>query len=145
MSTPATGTSKADLPKFVRTKLLQNAAIHYNLDQELIFITGDKLELCIRKHSTALSDKFQWVTPAGLLISFVITFVTCDFKDALWLKASVWQAFFMFLSVATLGWLIVALIRSFRFKTSIEILIKEIKQLSGNLPDQVEEAQDLEG
>lgn len=79
--------------------------VHSNTKQELIQISEDKLKLILIEHGTLLEKKGSWVTPFSILLTILIVFATTEFKK-FYFDASTWQAFFLFISLATFIWLL---------------------------------------
>ena len=131
---------EVEFTEALTSRLLQNAKFHFNLDQEIITITGDKLELCLRKHIGCVAAKGQWLTPASLFLTFVASLVASTFHDAIGIKGNVWEAIFWILCVGSFVWFVIAGFRAYRLDTSIETLIKEIKKLSATLGEQQNKA-----
>lgn len=131
-----TDTPEAKFTDAVGPHLIENARYHVNLEQEVIIITGDKLELCLRKHIGCVAARGQWITPASLFITFIATMSASTFHDALGMKANVWEAIFVILACASGIWLAISIVHIFRFRTSLEALVKEIKKISDVLSNQ---------
>jgi len=100
--------------------------IYDNRSSEVIKITVDKLRLIHVEYLRDMEKKKNWIAPLGILLTLIITFVTTDFKKAVF-QASTWQAFFIMAIVLTIGWLVVALVQAARSKT-VDGLIETIKQ-----------------
>jgi hypothetical protein len=96
------------------SELMKDSSISMNVRQEFIVTTADKIKLCMIKHSVALANKRAWISPAGIAVTLVAAIVTSNFKRALWLDAQTWQAAFCLVLLASLAWLVVAVIRAGR-------------------------------
>lgn len=119
--------------KFTRplgSELLKDCVFHSNLKQEVIIVTSDRLELCLRNHLDSVAAKAAWITPASLLITFVATLCASTFHDVFNLKAAVWEAIFVLLSLVSAIWLVYVVWRARNTRTSLEALIKEVKKIS---------------
>ncbi|AVX22793.1 hypothetical protein DA456_04990 [Pseudomonas syringae pv. atrofaciens] len=103
------------------------ADIHENTSQELISITSDKLKLVLIEHLDLTENSRLWHTPASLVVAVALVLLTSSFKDSLGVPAATWQAFFMFLLVAFVLWLLYALSK-LRKRYSIDQLIEKIKK-----------------
>ena len=68
--------------------------IYDNRSSEVIKITVDKLRLIHVEYLRDMEKKKNWIAPLGILLTLIITFVTTDFKKAVF-QASTWQAFFI--------------------------------------------------
>lgn len=99
--------------------------IHGDLSQEVVRITVDRMCLILHQHRDGIQRNHDWIAPAGILLSFLLTFVTTDFKE--WfLPAATWQAVFVISAVLTAGWLIRSLAKRAKAPT-LEDLIQKLK------------------
>lgn len=114
--------------------ILKNSKVQSSLGEIIIISTEDKIELCLMKHLSDLEQKNQWITPFGLLLTVILTFLTTDFKEWIFPK-EMWQAVFFIAAVIFLGWLLIAIRRAWRIKTVKDILA-EIKKSSIKLDDE---------
>jgi hypothetical protein len=108
--------------------LNENLIFRTNVSQEVITTTRDKIELVLLKTEKCLVEKNAWVTPLGLLVTCGVTLMTTDFKDAMGLDASVWNAVFILATIACILWLIKTLYTRFknREKGDINEIINSI-------------------
>lgn len=90
-------------------ELSKNLTIHKNVKQEIIITTADKIKLVLINTREILSSQRDWWTPAGLLISFIATLCTADFKNTFGLEKNVWHAIFIILTISTSIWLLISL------------------------------------
>lgn len=97
----------------VGDELSKNMTFHTNVKQEVILTTADKLRLVLHDTHKHLSAKRDWVTAGGLLVSFLTTLCTSDFRDAYGLKKSSWEAIFVVASILSGLWLIKTLYQLF--------------------------------
>ncbi|MFM4868119.1 MULTISPECIES: hypothetical protein [Aeromonas] len=109
-------------------KTIDVAAVHTNLQQEIIQITEDKLRLVLNEHVSSIEQSKGWISPFGILVTILVVFATSDFKKA-YFEASTWEAFFMMSAVLTTIWLARSLISAWKAK-SVSDLINEIKNQS---------------
>ena len=109
-------------------KFRQTNTIHWNLEQDTIITTEDKLSLCLYKNIDRLDVKRKWWTPSALLVTLVLALTTAEFKDQFAIPAATWQAFFLLLVVVTVLWTVVAIWKATRVKVSVESIVSEIKQ-----------------
>jgi hypothetical protein len=103
---------------------------HSNVGQQYITVTEDKLKLVLRDAKTALAAQRDWWTPGGLLISFIATLSTAEFKETVFgVTPSVWHALFLVLTVVSALFLVRSLYLLFKHSedASIENIIKNIK------------------
>ena len=106
----------------------QTNTVHWNLEQDTIITTEDKIRLCLHKNINRLDAKRRWWTPSALLVTLVLALTTAEFKDQFTLPAAVWQAFFLVLAVVSLIWTVMAIWKATRVKVSVESIVSEIKQ-----------------
>ena len=95
-------------------ELSKNLTIHKNVKQEIIITTADKMTLVLTNAKEILTSQRDWWTPAGLLVSFIATLCTADFKTALYLPKEFWHAIFVILTIANIIWLIITLIKLYK-------------------------------
>lgn len=100
----------------IGNELSKNMTIHTNVKQEIIISTSDKIKLVLIKTRKILLSQRDWWTPFGLLISFIATLCTADFKEALGLDKNVWHALFLLLTIASAIWLLIALYKLWKNK-----------------------------
>lgn len=106
----------------------RRSTVHINVGQEMVVITTDKLRLRLIEQRDCLADKKEWLTPLGLLLSFVATLAAADFHDFVF-KAPVWDALFILGSIASGVWLVKAGWKAWsnRKLGSLDALIERIK------------------
>lgn len=100
--------------------------VHGKLDQDVVQITVDKLSLILHKHSKDIEKRKSWVAPLGVLLTFLISFLSTDFKDNIF-KADTWKAIFVMSSAISAAWLIYESSAAYKSK-SIEDLVEKIKK-----------------
>lgn len=93
--------------------IVSNSAITFNLGQNVISTTEDKIRLAVLTHLGRIEQRQGWVAPAGIFITILAAFVTADFKDA-WLPAATWRAIFVMSGIMSFVWLAVAIVRALR-------------------------------
>jgi hypothetical protein len=76
-----------------------------------------------------LTAQRNWWTPAGLLVSFVATLCTADFKEALGGSKEFWHAIFVLLTISSAVWLLISLRKLYRNwgQDNLENIIEKIK------------------
>lgn len=87
-------------------ELSKNLTIHKNVKQEIIITTSDKIRLVLLNTKEVLTAQRDWWTPFGLLISFVTTLCTADFRDSFGLTKEFWHAIFIILTLVSSLWFI---------------------------------------
>lgn len=115
-------------------ELSKNLTIHKNVKQEIIITTADKIKLVLINTREILTSQRDWWTPAGLLISFVTTLSTADFKDALGVSKQFWNALFVLLTIASAIWLIKSLYKLYKNwgQDDLAIIIEQIQLKNSN-------------
>lgn len=100
-----------------------------NTKSDLIEITEDKLENILIKFLSDYRNSTIWLTPLGIFLSLLITFLTADFKKFLDISKDIWCAIFYVALAISLVWTLyssVMAIINYK-KTKIEYLITKIK------------------
>jgi hypothetical protein len=105
--------------------LVDVKSVNFNVSQDLIVTTEDKVSLCLKEHLEYVEKKRAWVTPLGIFLTIIATLVTTTFKDV-GLSADTWQAIFIIIGVLSFGWFISAAYKSRKART-IEDIIKKLK------------------
>jgi anaerobic C4-dicarboxylate transporter len=110
-------------------ELSKNLTIHKNVKQEIIISTADKIKLVLISTKQVLTSQRDWWTPFGLLISFITTLLTSEFKETIGLSKDFWQAIFVLLSIFSFIWLIKTLIKLIKNwdKDNVDTIIEQIK------------------
>jgi len=108
------------------TQIVQNTTLHLNLSQEAIVITEDKVRLCLIQHLGKIEARKEWIAPAGVVLTLLITFATTTFRD-FGLKADVWQAMFVIATLLSVVWLLRAIWRAWKAPTVADVVL-EMKQ-----------------
>jgi hypothetical protein len=128
MSDTNPGNQQMQMIDFAGKVLQKSSQIHFNLDQEFIVTTDDKIRLCLIKHTDRLEKRKAWITPLGIFITLAIVFPTTTFSP-FFLDANTWEAIFIVATFLSFIWLIRTLFQ-LRKATSIQNVIDEIKRSS---------------
>lgn len=86
----------------------------------------DKLRLCLTQRLEAMERRREWIAPAGILVTLILTLASTSFRDFI-LPKDTWGAIFILASVACLAWLGHSLWR-LRGCPSVEDVVAEIKR-----------------
>jgi hypothetical protein len=78
-------------------QLIQSVA--YNVQQDLIVVTRDKVELCLTKHVKSMEQRHAWLLPFGVFFAAIGALATSSFHAALGLKAEMWNAIYILIAV----------------------------------------------
>ena len=109
--------------------LVNVSDVHFNVSQEVIITTEDKIRLSLSKQLKKMEKKRSWITPLSMLISFTLILITAGFKDA-GLDAATWRAIFIIADVASFVWLIYSIkdaLSSVKIEDVIDGLKKDYK------------------
>lgn len=109
------------------------SAIHSNTELTLIQITEDKLRLVLTDHLSSVEAKRRWHVPLGVLLALIPMFLTSDFKDFANVEKSAWKAFFMFVTLGALAWLVMTIRGAFKSCT-LDQLVEKVKNISRTTP-----------
>ncbi len=111
------------------------AIINQNYTSDIIVISEDKVEIILLKHLEIIKGYHSWSTPAALVISLGITFLTAEFnKSFLTVPPNVWAIIFTCILIISIYWLIRDGIKAMKNskKRSTNYLINEMKASSSN-------------
>jgi hypothetical protein len=73
-----------------------------------------------------MEKKREWLTPLGILVSVILTFVTSTFKD-FGLEAATWKAVMIIWGMFALGWLIYSVKHALQ-SAKIEDIVDKLKK-----------------
>ena len=90
-------------------ELSKNLTIHKNVKQEIIITTEDKIKLVLINTKEIMTSRRDWWTPFGLLVAFITTLCTADFKTAFSLSKEFWHAIFVLLTIFSAGWFVMTI------------------------------------
>lgn len=115
-------------------ELSKNLTVHKNVKQEIIVTTADKIKLVLINTKEILTAQRDWWTPFGLLISFITTLCTADFRDAFKLSKEFWHAIFVLLAIASIIWLIRCFYKLYKNwgEDNLDKIIEKIKLKTEN-------------
>lgn len=102
-----------------------------NLPTTVIVIAEDRATICLQRHLGHMERRNEWHTPAGLVISLALTLATAEFRNTLFLEAPVWKAIFVLCTIASIFWLVKALVHLKKSRT-VDDLIADFKTQSEN-------------
>lgn len=103
--------------------------VHQNVTQELVVVTEDKIRICLSNYKDRIGSKRAWIAPLGILLTIIIAFPTTDFKEQFEIPASTWQAFFMFVGLASFIWLLTTTKAAFQ-SAKLDDVISDLKKES---------------
>lgn len=97
-----------------------------NTQSNIIRLNDDKLKVILYENKETITKNINYITPLTLLISFILTFCTTDFKEFAKIPATAWQGFYLFCGIASLIWLVIEL-KKIKKAITIDELINKIK------------------
>ncbi len=110
----------------VAGQIIRDTSVDFNVRQNLIVITEDKVCLCLQRHLERLGAKRGWIAPAGILITILATFATTTFHP-FYVGGATWEAIFIVAAVLNLYWLIRSGVAAWKGST-IEDVVGEMKR-----------------
>jgi hypothetical protein len=119
--------AKATFDAAISEQIVQGSKTHWNVSQDVIVTTEDRIRLCILGHLTTLAEKGGWVAPVSLFFTFATAMTTADFRNFV-LPAATWHAVFAICTLLTGLWSVYAIIRAYRVKGDIDTLVQAIKR-----------------
>jgi hypothetical protein len=120
---------QATKPSFtgvISGEIISKSTVHYNLGQDVIIITEDRMRLKIDKHLRKISEARFWVTPLSVVVPIVLALLTADFHDWL-LGATLWKSIFLLAAMGFGVWTIVAIVKAVSNRTNVDDLIHDLK------------------
>jgi hypothetical protein len=108
------------------SEILRTSEVHFNVREQYVVTTEDKIRLCLSQHLSAMEQREAWVAPATTLLALVGAIVTAEFKDVVFSKYT-WQALFVGFSLLCGAWLAWALIRR-RRAPSMDDVVHQMKK-----------------
>jgi hypothetical protein len=102
--------------------------IYNNTGQELIYVTRDKVELCLMKYVDTVEKRNVWTTPLAIFLTILLTFATTSFKTFVF-GPEMWQAAFLIIAALSFGWLIYSLVKRPKAK-KIDDIIEALRSSS---------------
>lgn len=102
--------------------------IHKNISQEIIIINIDRLKLILQDHHAKIKRSTDWINPVAIFIALLLADLTATFNDFMGIKAPVWEAIFLLLTVVAAFYLLSSIVNIFRKGSSIEDVIDNLKE-----------------
>src|SRR5438128_7583147 len=109
-------------------QILTVSHVHRNVEQEVIVVTVDRAELCLRNHLSRMNAANGWQTPVGICLSLILTLTSATFHDSFGLPAATLQAMFILATIATAFWAAISGFRAWRMHTTLEEVLAELKK-----------------
>ncbi len=127
-------TTNIDLNSDIGSQLV----VHKNLSQEIIsqeiiIVNIDRMKLILQEHNAKLKRNTDWINPLAIFIALLLADLTATFNtDFIGIKAAVWEAIFILLTVIAALYLLISFINLCRKGSSIEDVINHLKEHSHN-------------
>jgi Flp pilus assembly protein TadB len=119
----------------IASRLMENANVNWNIAQEVIITTEDKVRICLLENLKRIERKSGWMAPLGILIAIFTTLTTTTFNNVL-LDSSTWRAIFLLVGGASLIWLIISVVQALCSKKVDDVVI-ELKKGSKKILDDI--------
>lgn len=98
-----------------------------NVSSDIIRITEDKLRLKVGEYEKSLAHSYDWIGPAGIVITIVLAMLTSDFKYRFGVTAKAWNIIFSTCFVFAFCYTIWVIIKAFK-RMSIDDFIDGLKK-----------------
>jgi len=121
-------TNKATFQESLSNELVQNSKIYFNLNQDVIVTTEDKLRLCLQNYIKSLIKKEGWIAPLTLCIMFLLVFASSNFHDNFIFSADTWKAIFIICVIVSALWSLKAIYCAITTRKPLDNLISDIKK-----------------
>ena len=126
MSKPIHRIEQSQIVNFAGQLIQQTSKVHFNLEQEFILTTDDKIRICLTDHLSRMEKRTSWIAPLGVLLAILVVFPTTTFKSFI-VSAETWEAIFIISAILSFVWLIKNLWQA-RVSTSMDKVIDDIKR-----------------
>lgn len=110
----------------ITNQLVEVSTVNFNLSQEIIVTTKDKVENVLLRHLERMESRRCWIAPLGVLITILFTLITSTFKDY-GLSADTWRAIFIVVGGLSFVWFLWS-IREAMKSEKIEDIVEELRQ-----------------
>lgn len=126
-----TNGKKADEPEisevnFSSEQLTKITKIHFNVSQEVVITTEDKIRLCLSEHLKNMEKKKNWLIPLSFFIPIITTLITANFEN-IGLDATTWRAIFIIAGLISFIWLLISAIEAMRSE-KLEDIVEQLKR-----------------
>jgi len=91
--------------------IFSDISVNYNVVQDVVVISSDRLELIFRDFRKSIIDNTKWELPLGTFITSLITLSASDFQNFLNIKAIYWESIFWLIMLISLVILVTGLVR----------------------------------
>jgi len=97
---------------FIVAEFEKNVTMHTSLQHDVVTTTTDKLRLRLAEFERNSARLRDWVTPAGITLTFAASLATSNFKDFLGVAGTEWHAIFIILLFFSMLWLVSAIVKA---------------------------------
>lgn len=129
MKSPSGKITTKFLNEDIQKRIAQETNIYFNLGQNAIVTTEDKLKIVLMTCLPKIESRRAWIAPTGILVAIVTAIVTASFKDFLFIDAATLKALFYFFALTCLGWLVMTFIKVEK-APSVETILLDMKRSS---------------
>lgn len=116
----------------VHRRIANETTIVFNVAQDVVMTTKDKLRLVLNDYLGKLVRTTDWLSPLALCLGIVLQLATTDFKDKTFgVDGVAWRTIFVLVGVAALVrtvWVLVALKR----RVTVETVVDQICEAQPN-------------
>jgi hypothetical protein len=102
---------QAQIVTYAGQLIQKTSRVHFNVGQEIVVTTEDKIRLCLTNHLTRIEKRKAWAVPLGILLTILVVFPTTSFQAFIF-RAETWEAVFLMTGALSLFWLIRSLWQS---------------------------------
>lgn len=107
--------------------------VTYNVANELVVITVDKIDLCLRDHVQTMEQKKAWHVPATLGFSTLASLVTNTFSPRFGVSGEMWKSLYIVITAIAAGYAVKMWWKSADVK-SVSELIHALKASGTGFP-----------
>ncbi len=123
MSTQTPTTDQRPVDDITARMIQEGSHVTFNLGQNVIATTEDKIRLCLIEHLQRMGKKNSWTTPLGILLTISAILPTTTFKNFI-IEADVWKAIFILSWIISLIWFLKCM-REAWTNTSVDKVIED--------------------
>ena len=114
--------------------------VHKNISQEIIIVNIDRVKLILQDHHAKIKRNTDWINPMAIFVTLLLADLTATFNiNFIGIKASVWEAIFLLLTIGAGIYFLISLINLFRKGSSIDEVIEHLKEQSHNSSEKLED------
>lgn len=112
-------------PEF-KDELINSSSLKYNVGQEFITVSREKVELILIKNINKISSKLLFLTPLSVFLTVLLSLLTAEFRDRFGLGKDVWFAFYIMCGIFSLGFCIYLSVKAYKArKITIDSIVEQ--------------------